>query len=262
MIESRSNSIFKEVVKLKEKRGRDKSGLFFAEGERLVKSIPKNVNIKYYIFRKSVSEEFIKGFDVEGHTVYVFADRLFKEISDTVSSQGVLCVCEKLSTDVEKLFLNSPAFIVVCEDIQDPGNLGTIIRTADAGGASGVILTKGCVDIYSPKVLRSAMGSVFNVPVIVGADIDEVTELLKNRGILTVSAHLKGKITPYEVDFKTPAAIYVGNEANGLKETTAKNTDVLVKLPILGGAESLNASVACGILIYEVVRQRCGYEKA
>lgn len=260
VIESRGNRIFRELVRLREKRGRDKSGLFFCEGERLVRSIPENI-IKYYVFRESVEDGFIEGFDTKGFPVYIFSDRLFREVSDTVSSQGVICVCEKPVADMGDIFTKKPEFIIVCEDIQDPGNMGTVIRTADAGGAGGVILTKGCVDVYSPKVLRSAMGSVFNLPVVTGADAGAVTELLKSKGILTLSAHLRGTLTPYEVNLKLPVAIYVGNEANGLRAETAEKTDMLIRLPIIGGAESLNASVACGILIYEVVRQRGGYEK-
>ncbi len=256
MIESSSNKIYKEVKALKTKHTRDKTNLFFAEGERLVKSIPKTINKKYCIFSENASQEFINGFNTQGFPVYIFSQKLFKSISDTVSPQGVMCICEKFSCSFNDVLSKKPQLIIACECVSDPGNLGTIIRTADAAGASGIILSQGCADIFNPKVLRSAMGSVFNLPIFTNAELKQIIKKLKQSGIQTLAAHLKGGVTPYAVNLKKPTAILIGNEANGLTEETASAADILVKIPIAGGAESLNASVACGILIYETVRQR------
>lgn len=249
----------KELRALSSKHTRDKTGLFIAEGERLVKSVPEDI-IEYYIFSESCGDDFINKFETGDFPFYSVEEKIFKEVCDTVNPQGAACVCRKMSCELQDLFVKKPEFIVVGEEIQDPGNLGTIIRTADAGGAGGIILTKGSADIYSPKVLRSTMGSVFNIPVYTGAEISEVIRELKERNIFIIAAHLKGRVTPYSADLKQPAAVLIGNEARGLSKTASEGADLLVKLPILGGAESLNASVACGILIYESVRQRYGNE--
>ncbi len=259
MVRTASKKIIKELNKLASKHTRDKTGLFIAEGERLVKSVPEDI-ICYYVFSESCGKDFTDRFDTGDFPAYSVEEKIFREVCDTVNPQGIACVCRRKESGFEDLFLKKPEFIVVGEEIQDPGNLGTIIRTADAGGAGGVILTKGSADVYSPKVLRSAMGSVFNIPVFTGADIGEVLEQLKERGIFILAAHLKGKTTPYTADLKKPSAILIGNEARGLSKRASEGADLLVKLPVLGGAESLNASVACGILIYEAVRQRYGDE--
>ncbi|MCD8215632.1 MAG: RNA methyltransferase [Clostridiales bacterium] len=256
-MEAASKRILKQLKKFSSKHTRDKTGLFIAEGERLVKSVPEDI-VEYYVFSEEKAEYFAGRIDTKGFPVYTVGEDIFKEICDTVAPQGAACVCRRQRCSFEGLFLNKPEFIVVGEEIQDPGNLGTIIRTADAGGAGGLILTKGSADIYSPKVLRSAMGSVFNLPVFTGADISDVIKELKERDIFILAAHLKGRVTPYKADLKRPSAVLIGNEARGLSEEAAKGADLFVKLPIIGGAESLNASVACGILIYEAVRQRYG----
>ncbi len=257
MIDSKSNHIYKELKSLRTKHTRDKAGLFFAEGEKLIRCVPENI-IEYIVFSESCGDALKKSLSRSSLPQFVLSDRLFKDVSDTVTPQGALCVCRQFRTKIEKAFEKKPEFIILCENLQDPGNLGTIIRTADAAGAGGVILTKGCVDIFSPKVIRSSMGSVFNIPIVTDADTQSVIEILKKNKIQILAAHLKGSLTPYEADAKKPTAILIGNEARGLDESTAEKADLLIKLPMLGGAESLNASVAGGILIYDIVRQRYG----
>jgi TrmH family RNA methyltransferase len=134
--------------------------------------------------------------------------------------------------------------------------MGTIIRTADAMGVDGVFLSKGCVDVYNPKVIRSAMGSLFHIPVIEGCDFNKLMLILSAKSICVTAAHLKGKMYPCDVDFRKSAAILIGNEANGLTDNVSAMADNLVKIPMKGKAESLNAAVACSIMLYEVTRQR------
>jgi TrmH family RNA methyltransferase len=154
--------------------------------------------------------------------------------------------------------LNSSAnhFLLIVDGVRDPGNLGTIIRTAHACGVNGVFLIKGTVDQFNPKVLRSAAGSIFHVPVIMLDDTEQIIIDLKKAGINVIISHLQGDKYPFNVDLKEPIAIVVGNEAFGVNPKLADICNNLVKIPMPGNAESLNVAVAAGILMYEVVRQR------
>lgn len=148
--------------------------------------------------------------------------------------------------------IETPLYILL-ENIQDPGNMGTIIRTADAADADGVFLSKGCVDIYNPKAVRSTMGSIFHLPIFTDVDLKE---LVNKINVETVAAHLKGDKTPYDINMKKGIAIMIGNEGNGLSNELSEKADNLVKIPMPGKAESMNAGVAASIMIYEAVRQR------
>lgn len=248
-IESNQNKIIKQINALKLKKERDKTGLFIAEGERLVKDIGSLV--KYVVISQDYTED-ISQFD----KVYCVSKNLFNKISDTVNPQGIMAVCEIKDYDINEAFKKENPFLIVLEDITDPGNMGTIIRTCDAGGVDGIILSKGCVDIYNPKVVRSTMGSLFHLPIYRNQSIENILDKCKESNIITISAHLKGTTTPYNVDLTKGCAILIGNEARGLKDSTAEQTNTLVKIPMPGKAESMNAAIAAGILIYEGVRQR------
>ena len=140
--------------------------------------------------------------------------------------------------------------------MNDPGNLGTVIRTADACGADAIFLSKGSVDMYNPKVLRSTMGSMFHVPVFQNVELNEISAKLKKNEIPLYAAHLRGDTYPYGLELAEPCAFIIGNEARGLSDEAADLCDRWVKIPMPGQAESLNASIAAGVLMYEVVRQR------
>lgn len=256
MIESLQNKIIKEIKSLNLKKERDKNSLFIIEGERIINEIPKYFNIKYYL----ISETYSKNKDIKKlenrAKVYIAKDDIFKKVSDTVNPQGILAVCEQYNYNLEEILKKKNPFFIILEEISDPGNLGTIIRTSDAGGADAIFLSTKSVDLYNSKTVRSTMGSIFNIPIFQNINLNLLIDKLKKRNILTLSAHLSGITYPYDIDLNVPLAILIGNEANGLKDSTVKITDKLVKIPIVGKAESINASVACGILIYEVVRQR------
>ena len=147
-------------------------------------------------------------------------------------------------------------FFVVCENINDPGNLGTIIRTAHGCGAAAVFLTKGSADVYNSKVLRSTMGSVFHIPIIIGMEIQDLISIFKENKINIISTYLEGSVDVFDANLKEKCALFIGNEARGASEYVIKNADCLVKIPMPGNAESFNASVAAGIVMYEAVRQR------
>lgn len=252
IITSSSNAVFKNLMKLKDKKNRDKQGVFVAEGFRFVNEIPKDVLVEEYVVSENFSDtDCLK----EGIRVLRLADNLFKQLSDTDSPQGVMAVCKKLKFD-EDVLSDKNGLYIIAEEINDPGNLGTIIRTADACGAKAVFLSKGSVDLYNSKVLRSTMGSLFHLPIITDVVIAEVVSKMKERGISVYAAHLKGEKYPQEMDFEKGSAFVFGNEARGLKDETASLCDEYVKIPMPGRAESLNLSVAAAMLMYETVRQR------
>lgn len=257
LIESLKNPKIKQTIALKEKKERDKTGLFVLEGERLVSEIPEDLKVEYYILSETC---YNKGSYINllkrNHDVLILNDNLFKKVSDTVSPQGILAVCRQYCYDFDFVFDKKSSFILMLENISDPGNMGTIIRTADAFGADMVLLNKGCVDLYNNKVIRATMGSIFHIPVIRNADFDEIFYKLKDKGISTIAAHLEAKKEPFNIDLKKNCAILIGNEANGLSVNTSKRADILVKIPMKGQAESINASIAGSILMYEVLRQR------
>ena len=250
IIESNQNKIIKEVNSLKAKKDRDKTGLFILEGKRLVDEIPNSWEIKYLLKAESYSE------DINFENVYTVKDSLFEKISETVNPQGILAVCHIKEFDVTNVDYSNSPFFVVLENVTDPGNMGTLIRTADAAGADGIFLSKGCVDIYNPKVIRATMGSIFHLPIYRNLNLMDLMEDFKNNNVKTLAAHLKGTSTPYKVDMTTACAVIIGNEANGLSDEISEIASDLVKIPMPGKAESMNAGIAGGILIYEAVRQR------
>lgn len=256
LIESNQNKTVKYIMSLQSKKGRELEKKFVVEGEKFVSEVPENWEICFY----AVSESYAARNDVkklkDRAPVYTVRDSVFRTVSDTVHPQGILAVCGQKSYTLEMLLNNENAFLIVLEETNDPGNLGTIIRTADAAGADGVILSKGSADVYNPKVLRASAGSAFHIPFVCNAELSRTLPVLKEKKMMTYAAHLKGDVYPYAMDFRKSAALLIGNEARGLSEETEKMADVLIKLPILGMAESLNASIAGGVLIYEVVRQR------
>lgn len=260
-ITSINNPVIKEIKSLKLKKNREEQGLFFIEGLRFVsEALMESWQIKYILMSDSfVSNEnyrqMISSVNDKNINLFAVTDKLFGELSETSSPQGILAVMASKKFEVSDLIKNN-SFIVILDSVQDPGNLGTIIRTADAAGASGIIMSKGCVDLFNPKVLRSTMGSVFHLPIAVECDLPQSIQMLKEHGIKTYAAHLSGKISYFECNFKDSCAFIVGNEANGISDAVAGTADVFIKIPMPGKAESLNASVAAGILMYEAVRQR------
>ena len=191
----------------------------------------------------------------------VVTEEQMKKLTDTVTPQGILCVVRQPSYTMEDIINHlGHRLLMILEDIQDPGNLGTIFRTAEGAGASGIIMTKGCADLFNPKVVRSTMGSIYRVPFFVTDDIEGTINSVKNAKIEVFAAHLKGEHFYDEIAYKD-AAFLIGNEGNGLKNSTAALADTYIKIPMAGKLESLNASMAAGILMYEHNRQmRAGTE--
>ena len=257
ILQSPQNKLVKRLIGYQHKKGRDADGVFIAEGLRFAEEIPKDWDVVCYGFREDALSSNL--FDAVYGTVpcHIFSNRLFSMIAQTNTPQGVFAVCrQKRWALLDVLSHKQNGFFILAEELNDPGNLGTIIRTADAGGIDGVILARGSVDLYNPKVLRATMGSIFHLPIVEDVKIEEALAAFQNIGIQIIGAHLNGTRLPYDIDMKKPTAILIGNEARGLSDYASDCCNELIKIPMPGKAESLNASMAAGILIYEGVRQR------
>ncbi|OPZ91567.1 MAG: putative TrmH family tRNA/rRNA methyltransferase [Firmicutes bacterium ADurb.Bin419] len=261
-ISSNKNPVIKEIKALKEKKFRDQKGLYFIEGIRFVEeALKENVKISKILVSDKLKDvhggkEILEQLESHGfQNVYILSNNIYMEITDTESPQGILAVLKKEAVSINSVF-DDKNFFVVLDSLQDPGNMGTIIRTADAVGVTAVIVSKGCVDVYNPKVLRSTMGSLFHIPVCYSENILETLQEMKDKGIKLCAAHLKGRKNYFELNYKENIAIIIGNEANGISDSVVDISDELVKIPMLGKSESLNASVAAGLLMYEVLRYR------
>jgi len=268
-------SQLRNLKHLKTKKGRDESGLFIIEGEKFVQEIPAGWHVQQYV----IAERYAKAHDISQYVhraqYDVVRDSIFDSLADTVSPQGILAVCQQkrfelchCGLDPQSLcneFQDKPTtvsvnensnFILLGENLNDPGNIGALIRTAAAAGASGVILTAGSGDIYNPKVLRAAAGAVLRLPIVTDADLAQTIAWLNEKNVPTYAAHPRGSVLPYELDLRKNFCLLVGNESHGISDIAADLANTLVSLPMVNNTESLNASVAGSILMYEAVRQR------
>ena len=186
----------------------------------------------------------------------ILSDNVFGHVSDTKTPQGILCIVKQMEYHLETLLKVENPHFVVLDNLQDPGNLGTIVRTAEGAGVDAVFMSKDCVDIYNPKTIRSTMGSIYRVPFIYIEDIPSLLQILRGKGIQSYAAHLDGKNAYDREDYCGGTAILIGNEGNGLRDEVVKNADVLVRIPMCGKVESLNAAIAASLFMFEVFRQR------
>lgn len=257
MISSTANGQIKQLLALQKKaKARQEAGLFVVEGLKMAAEVPKDRLVKAY-----ASESFLKthggDISVPENKLETVTDKVFKEISQTQTPQGILAVVKQTCYDIEQMLKGSKApLLLVLETIQDPGNLGTMIRMAEGAGVDGVIMNKTTADIYNPKVVRSTMGAIFRVPFVYTEHLKETLIQAKNCGIRLFAAHLKGEQWYFNENYRQPAAFLIGNEAVGLSEETARLADAYIKIPMEGQVESLNAAMAATILVYEAKRQR------
>jgi len=247
LIESPQNNIFKTILSLKDKKSRDEAGLFIVEGQKQVSEIPEDWNIKRLILSESYKGKTSK-LESDKNLVTV-SDKLFDKLSFTKTPQGIAAVVEKKIFDLSKI-IKQNGFFIILENIADPGNLGTIIRSADAFGAKAVFVSNGSTDIYSDKTIRSSMGSFFHIPVI-NTDAFEIIKSLKNESVSVLAATLEAKQPLSQSILAKKVAVIIGNESNGLSAKIQKEADVLVKIDMPGKAESLNAAIAASIIMYE-----------
>lgn len=255
MITSTSNAQVKNVMNLIRKSGERRSrGLFVIEGIRMFVEIPKDRIVKIYASESFAydNKEMLCDYDFE-----MVLDAVYKQMSDTKTPQGIMAIVKMLDYKMEDLMPEDRMpLIVVLENIQDPGNLGTIVRSAEGAGATGILMSKDTVDIYNPKVIRSTMGSLFRMPFMYSDDIISDVRKLKNNNIKTFAAHLMGQNFYYDENMNLPMAVLIGNEGNGLTESLSEEADVRIRIPMEGKLESLNAAVSTAVILYESMRQR------
>ncbi len=276
LITSKDNQTIKEIKKLKEKKYRKDS--FIVEGIKMIKeAISEDIEIEYLIFADLSLEKEIN--NIEKYNVLEVTERVLQELSDVVSPQGVLAVVRKKcysgmkksernkekheKKEIKEDLLDkynidyNSEYILALDGLQDPGNMGTIIRTADSANIKQIIVSKSTVDCYSSKVIRSTMGAIFRVNVIEVENLVETLNTLKNKGFDIISTSLETNNSIYNITYKK-SVVVIGNEANGVTKEVQEISNKKVKIPMLGKTESLNASVAAGIMIYEYVRQKVG----
>ena len=250
---------FKEIKNLqKNKKARDEQGLFVTEGIKLCREAPAEW-VRAVFTTAEFAAEHPDFFDSLPKSVQVVSDikkDRFAGLSDTKTPQGILTVVRKPDHKLSEVLAKPDPFFLLLENTQDPGNAGTILRTAEAAGVDAVFLTEGSVDLYNPKTIRSTMGSIYRVPHFYVRDMDELLGEFARRGIVTHAAHLHGTHNYTDADYTGGTVFMIGNESRGLSEALSERADVLMKIPMCGRVESLNAAMAAGILMYEARRQR------
>lgn len=256
MITSIANPQVKELLQLQKKsKARNEKGVFIVEGVKMFQEAPRDRIEKVYL-SESFEQKRGKEMNLSGLPVEVLSDKVFSHVSDTKTPQGILCLIKQKKVDLSEMLEKTTPFLMVLDNLQDPGNLGTIVRTAEGAGVTGIIMSRDTVDIYNPKTIRSTMGSVYRMPFFYVEDILEFLEDLRGQGIRTYAAHLDGANNYDEESYKEACAFLIGNEGNGLRDEVAKKADIWIKIPMYGQVESLNAAIASSILMYEVSRQR------
>ena len=257
MITSTSNVQIKEITALlKKNKERKEKKAFVIEGRKMFEEIcqDKSRVVKAYFSESYVKEQYT-GKNLPDIPHEVVADSVFDAMAETVTPQGVLAIVKMPEYSLEEMIENAGTLILL-ENLRDPGNLGTIIRTAEAAGVSGVILSKESVDIYNPKVIRSTMGAVYRVPFLYMDDFMTLLQDLRQQDVRLLAAHLKGQKTFDKADYSGKVGILIGNEANGLSEEASELANEKVLIPMAGSVESLNAAIAAALLMYEAFRKQ------
>lgn len=255
MITSTSNPRVKQVIQWQTKaKERRRDHVFVVEGPKMFLEAPEHLIREVYVSENFDARELSDKLDRVGcETV---SDDVFVRMSDTQTPQGILAVITQPEYKLNQILnCENPLFLVL-EDLQDPGNLGTIIRTAEGAGVTGVIMSGHTVDIFNPKVIRSTMGSIYRVPFLYEENLLRTLEKLHAAGVRTYAAHLQGETCYDSFSFQGPTAFLIGNEGKGLSEELSKAASSYLKIPMEGQLESLNASVAAALLMYEAHRQR------
>lgn len=258
---SDKNKIFRHALELKKKKYREKWREYLIEGPNLLEeALKEGIEIKALMVRREVGPESPDGIgpalsEVPGDRIFMLPPSLFSKLSDTVTPQGILGIVGMKDTDPYSLDLKD-GNIIVLDRLQDPGNIGTILRTADAAGFSLAVFLKGTADPYSPKAVRSAAGSVLRMPVAFFETNEELSAFLKSRNKKLAVSYMTAEKAYYEEDLSRDCAIVVGNEGNGVSPELIEMADLKIRIPMAGDTESLNASMAAGILMYERIRSK------
>ena len=255
-ITSKDNELIKHIRKLKDKKYRDESNEYVVEGVKLVEeAVKENAKIKQII----VCEDTTRTYEIPTHIMLEIAkcisvsDKIFNIITQVTNPQGIMAIIEKNAQNAKIDYTQD--IIVVLDDVQDPGNLGTILRTVDSIGLNQIIVSKGTADAFNSKVVRSTMGAIFRIKIIEVENLAQAIKEMRKHHFKLMVTSLQTKNSIYDIDFYKKI-IVIGNEANGVSKEIQDMADEKAKIPMLGRTESLNASVAAGVVMYEYVRQK------
>ncbi len=263
LITSKDNANIKLFQKLvSSKKARDEHNMFALEGVRLITdAILENSELHCVFITETAAEKYSEALNLveknsSGGKIMYISDELSWKLSDTINPQGFFAVCKKLDKNVNAdTIINNGKYVVLC-NLQDPGNIGTIIRTADAIGINGIFLTDDCCDIYNPKVIRSTMGSLFRMNLWSIKTSDDVFKILREADIPTFAAVIDPEaVSVTECDFSNGGAVFIGNEGNGLPKEIAIQCDNKLTIKMNGNINSLNAAMASGVIMWEMFRQ-------
>ncbi len=267
-ITSPDNKIVKDAAALAEKKRRDLAGCYVVEGPNLIReALKQGVKLRSVFFEQtggesaSREEELAQLISLAAGSnlpmeLYALSREAFSKIAQTDTPQGVLAVAEKKNDTEEDFFKAKAGNVLVLDRIQDPGNLGTLLRTAEAAGLSGAMLLKGCGDVYSPKAVRAAAGTLFRLPLLFVATPREAMDILHKNNKRIYATAARDSTFYFRCALAENAAIVVGNEGNGVAEEFLTGADQIISIPMEGSTESLNAALAGGIIMYEALRQR------
>ena len=258
IISSKDNELIKHIKKLKDKKHRDESNEYIIEGVKLIEeAVKENARIKKII----VCEDTTRTYEIPTHIMYEIAkyecvyvtDKIFASITQVTNPQGIMAIIEKGDTDAQIDYTQD--ILVALDDVQDPGNLGTILRTVDSIGLNQIIVSKGTADAFNSKVVRSTMGAIFRVKIIEVENLPQAIKEMRRHHFKLMVTSLQTDNSIYDIQFNKKI-IVIGNESNGVSKEIQEMADEKAKIPMLGKTESLNASVAAGVVMYEYVRQK------
>ena len=252
------NPVVKAAAELKQKKYRAQNGLYLAEGLRTAEEAVayKAVETLFYVATDDErTMRLLEDAAAQNIKLVCVSENVMKKIADTETPQGIIAVCKMRQPKLENL-LASGKMLLVLDRVGDPGNIGTMLRTADAAGIGGLVLLKGCADIYAPKTVRSSMGSLFHIPVLSGVSEQEFVSAAKKAGYDLLVTCLDGADNLYKADLSGRIAFVMGNEAGGVSETLLEKADKRVYIPMAGRAESLNVAMAAGIVMFEALRRK------
>lgn len=263
-ISSFSNATLKRIRSLHDRKFREKERQFLVEGARAVdEAFKKGLKVSDVV----VSQSFLSHQPdaLASHNlpyVSLVDDRDFHELCTTASSAGIIAVAEMPNYQIKELFKGDQTLIVIANSLQDPGNLGTIVRTALAANATGVILTKGTVDPFNPKVVRAAAGALFAMPMLWDFTFTQAVDLLRDSGVQVIACDVSGTQTIFDAALDGPLALIVGNEGNGFSAGELEQVDNIISIPMNPKSESLNVAVSVGVVLFNVVNQRLKSQSA
>ena len=256
-----TNERIKKVKKLREPKERAEKRLFLIEGVRLLEeAVKEEADIEEVLFTEKLGDSVrgshilasLRKMDIQTSQI---PEKVMDALSETETPQGITAVVKQLNWGFKDMTEERKTVVIAC-GLQDPGNLGTIIRTADAGGCGGVITTNNAVDAYNHKVIRATMGSIFRMPVVKVADRKDIISELKKAGYQIIATTAHSRSSYLDIDYTKPSALLIGQEGSGISEEWLESADFKAFIPMKEGVESLNAAVSASIMIYEAFRQR------